>query len=83
MKKMHSLVSLNEQSDLYFFQNFEFTILKLSKTSKKYSGGPKKNRNHPKNYLYLISLFDDTTEKDIFLPKKVSYLSNRINDISN
>ena len=70
MKKMHSLVSLNEQSDLYFFQNFEFKILKHSENSKKNLVAKKKSS---KNYLYLISLFDQSPQKNktIFQPKKV------------
>ena len=54
-----------------FSQNIVFKILTPYKTSKKYIGTPKKTEIIQKNYLYLISLFDDTSEKAYFFcPKR-------------
>ena len=51
------------------FQNFDLKILKPSETSKKILV-PQKNLKSSKNYLYLIYLFDKTTEKKGFYAPK-------------
>ena len=52
--------------------------LKRSETSKYHSSGPK-TLSSSKHYPYLISPFDETTEKHIFLPQQGPYLPNRPN----
>jgi len=75
---MHRLVGWSGESYLYFLQNFGLKISKPSETSKYHFGSP----NKPEiflNYPYLISPFDKTTEKHVFLPQKGPYLPNRPN----
>ena len=64
---------------LVFFTEFGVRNFETFWNFQKSLRWPKKTLKSSKNYSYLISPFDETTQKHVFLPRKGPYLPNRPN----